>query len=123
MAAIAAVHAQAPTWEQTDWQQIVALYDQLIAVWPSPVVALNRAAAIGHASGPEAGLAAVEELATEPQLAGYHYLAATRAAFLRRQGRLPEAALAYQEALLLADNEVERAFLAARLREVEDPGT
>ena len=101
MAAIAAVHADAPRWEATDWQQIVDLYDALTEIWPSPVVALNRAIAIGQARGPHAGLAALDELATEPQLAGYHYLPAARADFLRRLHRTAEARLAYHEALLL----------------------
>jgi RNA polymerase sigma-70 factor (ECF subfamily) len=114
-AAIAAVHAESPTWDDTDWREIVALYDVLTAVWPSPVVALNRAVAVGFARGPAAGLAALDELTTEPQLAGYGYLPAARADFLRRLGRLAEARTAYEEALLLTGNDVERAFLAARL--------
>jgi len=119
MAAIAAVHAAAPRWEATDWQQISDLYDTLIQVWPSPVVALNRAIAIGEARGPQAGLAALDELATEPQLASYHYLPAARAEFLRRLDRTDEARLAYHEARLLADNPVEREFLARRLSELD----
>jgi RNA polymerase sigma-70 factor (ECF subfamily) len=114
-AAIAAVHAEAPSWEATDWAEIVALYGVLATLWPSPVVALNRAVAIGFASGPAAGLAALDALAGEPQLAGYGYLPAARADFLRRLGRCDEARLAYQEALHLTENEVERHFLAARL--------
>jgi RNA polymerase sigma-70 factor (ECF subfamily) len=115
MAAIAAVHAEAPTWHDTDWREVVALYDVLVQVWPSPVVALNRAVAVGFAEGPGAGLAACDELAAEPQLAGYGYLAAARADFLRRLGRTEEARACYQEALLLTENAVERDFLAARL--------
>jgi RNA polymerase sigma-70 factor (ECF subfamily) len=114
-AAIAAVHAGAPRWEDTDWREIVALYDLLRDRWPSPVVALNRAVAIGLAEGPAAGLAELEPLTTEPQLARYGYLAAARADFLRRSGRVDEARLAYEEALLLTENEVERRFLAGRL--------
>jgi len=117
-AAIAAVHAEAPRWEDTDWREIVALYDVLAQVWPSPVVALNRAVAVGMADGPADGLAAVEALGDEPQLAGYGYAAAARADFLRRLGRLQEARASYEEALLLTENEVERAFLERRLREV-----
>ena len=117
-AAIAAVHAEAPSWEATDWREIVALYDVLRTVWPSPVVALNRAVALGMADGPAAGLAALDELGTEPQLAGYGYLAAARADFLRRLGRLDEARTSYEEALLLTENAVERAFLERRLTEV-----
>jgi RNA polymerase sigma-70 factor (ECF subfamily) len=119
-AAIAAVHAEAPTWDATDWAEIVALYGVLGQVWPSPVVALNRAVALGFADGPAAGLAALDELATEPQLAGYGYLPAARADLLRRLGRVEEARLAYTEALHLTANEVERAFLAGRLAGLDD---
>jgi RNA polymerase sigma-70 factor (ECF subfamily) len=113
-AAIAAVHAEAPSWEATDWDEVVALYGVLVQVWPSPVVALNRAVAVGFARGPEAGLAELDALAAEPQLATYPYLAASRADFLRRLGRETEARAAYDEALVLTDNEVERQFLVAR---------
>jgi RNA polymerase sigma factor (sigma-70 family) len=115
MAAIAAVHAEARTAAETDWGEIVALYGLLFAVWPSPVVALNRAVAVGFARGPEAGLAEVSDLAGEPQLASYGYLAAARADFLSRLGRTDEARAAYEEALLLTENAVERAFLESRL--------
>ena len=115
MAAIAATHATAPGWETTDWAQILALYDQLMAIWPSPVVALNRAIAVGHAHGPQAGLTALDALGTEPQLAGYHYLPAARAEFLHRLHRDDEAADAYREALHLTDNLVEREHLTTRL--------
>jgi RNA polymerase sigma-70 factor (ECF subfamily) len=114
-AAIAAVHAEAPSWPDTDWREVVALYDLLADRWPSPVVALNRAIAVGLAEGPAAGLAALAPLTTEPQLARYGYLAAARADFLRRLGRTEEARLAYGEALLLTENEVERRFLERRL--------
>jgi RNA polymerase sigma-70 factor (ECF subfamily) len=117
-AAIAAVHAEAPTWEATDWDELVGLYDVLHDLWPSPVVSLNRAAALGFARGPAAGLAALGELAAEPQLATYSYLSAARADFLRRLGRVEEACAAYDEALLLTDNEVERRFLRGRLAEL-----
>jgi RNA polymerase sigma-70 factor (ECF subfamily) len=117
-AAIAAVHAESPSWRDTDWHEIVALYGVLTQVWPSPVVTLNRAVAVGFACGPAAGLAALDALATEPQLAGYGYLPAARADFLRQLGRLPEAREAYAEALLLTENTVERDFLAGRLREL-----
>ena len=116
MAAIAAVHDEAPSWDDTDWRELVGLYDLLVDVWPSPVVALNRAVAVGFASGPAAGLDALDTLAAEPQLAGYGYLAAARADFLRRLGRVAEARVAYEEALLLTENDVEREFLADRLR-------
>jgi RNA polymerase sigma-70 factor (ECF subfamily) len=117
-AAIAAVHAEAPNWEATDWNELVGLYDLLCQVWPSPVVALNRAVAIGLARGPDAGIAELDALAEEPQLATYNYLSASRADFLRRLGRHAEARIAYEEALTLTDNEVERQFLLGRLAEV-----
>ena len=115
MAAIAAVHDEAPAFGDTDWLQIVGLYDLLMRRWPSPVVELNRAVAVGFADGPVAGLAALDALAASPELAGYGYLAAARADFLRRLGRTGEARLAYEEALLLTGNAVEREFLATRL--------
>ena len=115
MAAIAAVHAEAPSWEATDWAEIIGLYDVLLRHWPSPVAALNRAAAIGFAYGPEQGLRALDALALEPCLAGYSYLAVARADALRRLGRTQEARAAYEEALLFTDNDVERDFLTAEL--------
>jgi RNA polymerase sigma-70 factor (ECF subfamily) len=117
-AAIAAVHAEASRWEDTDWREVVALYDVLAGVWPSPVVALNRAVAVGMADGPEAGLAAVDALRDEPQLASYSYTAAARADFLRRLGRYDEARASYDEALLLTENDVERDFLLRRLADL-----
>ncbi len=118
-AAIAAVHAQAPAWEDTDWGEIVALYTVLLQLWQgSPVVQLNRAAAIGMRDGPQAGLDALDPLLDEPTLATYPYLSATRADFLARLSRWPDAAVAYEEALMLCDNEVERAFLADRLAQM-----
>ena len=117
-AAIAAVHAEAPNWEATDWREVVALYDVLVGMWPSPVVALNRAVAVGFAEGPEAGLHAMEPLTADPQLAGYAYLSAARADFLHRLGRIDDARMAFEEALLLTENEVERDFLAQRLAEL-----
>ncbi|MBL7496836.1 RNA polymerase sigma factor [Frankia nepalensis] len=118
MAAIAAVHSGSPSWEDTDWREIVGLYDLLTRRWPSPVVALNRAVAVGFGEGPAAGLAALDALAAEPQLAGYGYLPAARADFLRALGRVADARLAYEEALALTENAVERDFLAARLRQL-----
>lgn len=120
MAAIAAVHAEAPTFEATDWSEILALYDLLIQIWPSPVVALNRAVAVGFAQGPEDGLAALDSLATEPTLATYSYLPAARADFLRRLGRTADARLAYQRAFLLTNNDVERGYLSRRLNELDN---
>jgi len=119
MAAIAAVHARSAQWRATDWVRITKLYDTLMQVWPSPVVALNRAVAISQAHGPEAGLEALRPLNDEPQLVGYHYLAATRADFLRRLGQTCDARLAYHEALTFAQNAAERAFLEDRLRELD----
>ena len=106
-AAINAVHADAAKLEQTDWSQIVALYDQLIAIAPTPVVALNRAIAIAEVEGPAAALALVDEL----DLDNYHPFHATRADLLRRLGRDCEAAAAYDRAAALAPTDAERAFL------------
>jgi RNA polymerase sigma-70 factor (ECF subfamily) len=106
-AAINAVHADAATFEQTDWPQIVALYDQLLAVAPTPVVALNRAIAIGEVDGPAAALALVDEL----RLDDYYPFHATRADLLRRLGRAGEAAAAYERAAAMAPTDAERDFL------------
>ncbi len=116
-AALAAVHAEAPSWETTDWMQIVGLYDVLWRLWPSPVVELNRAVAIGMRDGAQAGLDALAPLLDVPSLSIYGYLSAARADFLRQLGRWEEAARAYEEALVLTNNEVERAFLLRRLDE------
>ena len=117
-AAIAAVHTRAPSYDRTDWTEIVGLYDVLARVWPSPVVALNRAVAVSLADGPAAGLVALDALAAEPLLATYPYLASSRADCLRRLGRTDEARTAYSEALLMTSNEVERRFLQGRLAEL-----
>ena len=114
-AAIAALHAQAPSYDETDWPQILALYDELLRVWPAPVVALNRVVAVAMVEGPETGLAEVEQLEEEGALAGYRYLPSTKADLLRRLGRHEEAADAYREALALTENAAERAFLRHRL--------
>jgi RNA polymerase sigma factor (sigma-70 family) len=119
MAAIAAVHDEAESWDTTDWREIVGLYDLLVALWPSPVVALNRAVAVGFADGPAAGLDALDPLTTEPQLAGYGYLAAARAEFLARLGRTHDARTAYEEALLLTENTIERDYLTHRLDQLQ----
>lgn len=121
-AAIAALHATAPTYADTDWSQILVLYDELLKVWPSPVVALNRAVAVAMVDGPEAALRGVEGLEREGRLTGYHYLPAIKADLLRRLGRGPEAAVAYRQALDLVDNETEREFLARRLYETTRRG-
>ena len=117
-AAIAACHARAASWEATDWRAIVALYDALAAVAPSPVIALNRAVAIGLADGPAAGLAALDAI-DAGTLRDYHLRPAARADFLRRLVRPAEAAEEYRRALALADNARERAFLSARLAACE----
>lgn len=106
-AAINAVHADALTIEQTDWSQIVALYDQLLAVAPTPVVALNRAIAIGEVQGPAAALALVDELALD----NYYPFHAARADLLRRLGRNSEAAAAYERGAAMAPTDAERDFL------------
>ena len=116
-AAIAAVHADAQRWEDTDWAQIVALYGELMRVWPSPVVAVNRAAAIAMVEGPAAGLALLDELTADPRLAPYHLLPAARANLLRRLGRSSEAVDAYRSALAGATTDADRTFLAERIRE------
>jgi len=114
-AAIASLYAEAPAYEQTDWPQLVALYDRLLQVWPSPVVALNRAVPLSMVAGPEAALAEVETLEGDERLAGYQYLPAIKADLLSRLGRTAEAAAAYRQAFDLAANEAERAFLARQL--------
>ncbi len=114
-AAIAALHAVAPSYAETDWPQVLTLYDELLRVWPSPVVALNRAVAVAMVRGPEVALEEVELLEREGRLSGYRYLPATKADLLRRLGRYPEAVVAYRAALDLTDNEAERAFLSDRL--------
>jgi RNA polymerase sigma-70 factor (ECF subfamily) len=115
LAAIGAVHAEAPRWEDTDWEQILGLYDLLLARWPSPVVALNRAVALSFAEGPEAALDVVRALADEPALATYPYLAATHADLLRRTGRRQEAIAAYEEAIAFTGNTVEADYLNTQL--------
>jgi RNA polymerase sigma-70 factor (ECF subfamily) len=117
-AAVAAVHAQAPGYEQTDWPLLLARYDDLLRAWPSPVVELNRAVALAMVCGPAAGLAAMARLEADGRLAGYRYLPAARADLLRRAGRPAEAAASYQVAMDLTHNDAERNFLAARLAEV-----
>ncbi len=117
-AAIAAVHDEAATPEATDWRQIVALYDELARLAPSPVVDLNRAVAVAMASGPRPGLALIDEIAAGGSLDDYHLLHAARADMLRRLGRREEAAAAYDRAASLSGNAAERAFLLGRLDEV-----
>jgi RNA polymerase sigma-70 factor, ECF subfamily len=114
-AAINAVHSDAPTLAGTDWRQVLALYDQLLAMAPSPVVALNRAVAVAEVEGPAAALALVDGL----ELAGYHLFHAVRADLLRRLGRDHEAALAYDAAIARAGNAAEAAFLERRRRSLD----
>ncbi len=118
-AAIAALHDEAADAASTDWPQIVALYDVLFRIVPSPVVALNRAVAVAMRDGPEAGIALLDGLADEPRLRSYHPYAAARAELLIRLGRRPEAAEAYRRALDLAGTEPEREHLRRRLGEAE----
>lgn len=114
-AAIACQHAEAPTSATTDWPQILGLYDALLTLWPSPVVALNRTVALAEVAGPAAALSEVEALDRAGQLDGYHYLAAVKADLLRRLGRTTDAVNAYQQAHELTANEAERQFLADRI--------
>jgi RNA polymerase sigma-70 factor (ECF subfamily) len=115
LAAIAAVHDESTSWSGTDWQEILGLYNLLLEKWPSPVVRLNRAIALGFAVGYAEGLAELDALGSEPLLARYPYLAAARADFLVRLGRFEEARGAFEEALILTENDTERRFLQARL--------
>ncbi|MFI6238170.1 RNA polymerase sigma factor [Micromonospora sp. NPDC050784] len=117
-AAIAALHDEAADVASTDWPQVVALYDVLLGLVPSPIVALNRAAAVAMRDGPEAGLALLDELADDPRLRGHHPYPAARADLLRRLGRYDEAAAAYRSALTLVGTEPERAYLLRQLRSV-----
>ncbi len=117
-AAIAAVHAEAPTAAATDWPRIVGLYDVLLRAEPSPVVALNRAAAIAMRDGPEAGLGLIDDLLARGELAEYRLAHSARADLLRRLGRVAEATEAYRTALALSRQEPERRFLEGRLREL-----
>ncbi|MFI8827407.1 RNA polymerase sigma factor [Streptomyces sp. NPDC053431] len=113
-AAVAACHARAATYEETDWQTIAALYGRLAAVAPSPVVELNRAVAVSMAEGPEAGLALVDALADAPALSGYHLLPSVRGDLLSRLGRTTEARAEFERAAALTRNERERALLRER---------
>ena len=123
LGAIARVHDIAPSWEATDWDEIVRYYELLESLWPSPVVALNHAAAIGFAYGPEAGLARLERLADDPRLATYPYYATARADFHERVGDLEAARTFFAEALMLTDNEVERTYLQGRIADLSMEGS
>jgi RNA polymerase sigma-70 factor (ECF subfamily) len=120
-AAINAVHSVAPSFDSTDWQAILTLYDQLYALTPTPVVALNRAVALAEVRGPAAGLTAVDDLRSSG-LDSYYLFHATRANLLRRLGRTEEAAAAYATARALTANPVEQAFLDAQHAAVRDIG-
>ena len=118
-AAIAALHCQAPRADDTDWPQIVRLYDVLERVQPSPVVSLNRAAAVAMVAGPKQALALIEALAASGDLDRYHLLHSARADLLRRLGSWTEAAKSYATAIELVTNDAERRFLERRLRDMQ----
>jgi RNA polymerase sigma-70 factor (ECF subfamily) len=118
-AAIAAVHAEAESAAATDWPQIVALYDQLLRIQPSPVVGLNRAVAIAMRDGPEAGLAQIDAILQQGELANYYLAHSARADMYRRLGRPAEARSAYEKALALTQQEPERHFLQERIRQLK----
>jgi RNA polymerase sigma-70 factor (ECF subfamily) len=118
-AAIAAVHAEAESVAATDWRQIVALYDQLTQIQPSPVVELNRAVAIAMCDGPEAGLAQIDAVLEHGELANYYLAHSARADMCRRLGRTAEARASYEKALALTQQEPERQFLQERIRQLK----
>jgi RNA polymerase sigma-70 factor, ECF subfamily len=118
-AAIAAVHAEAESVAATDWRQIVALYNQLLRIRPSPVVYLNRAVAIAECDGPEAGLAQIDALLEQGELATYYLAHSARAELCRRLGRMAEARASYAKALALTQQEPERQFLQERIRQLQ----
>ena len=118
-AAIAAVHAEAESVAATDWRQIVALYDQLLRIQPSPVVQLNRAVAIAMRDGPEAGLAHIDAVLEHGELANYYLAHSARADMYRRLGRTAEARSSYEKALALTQQEPERQFLQERIRQLK----
>lgn len=122
-AAIGAVHCRASRAEDTDWTQILQLYDLLERLLPSPIVSLNRAVAVAMVSGPQAGLSLIDAIVATGALAGYHLLYAARADLLRRLGSLEESSKSYQRALGLVSNESERRYLERRLREVQPSGS
>jgi RNA polymerase sigma factor (sigma-70 family) len=114
-AAIASLYADAPSYDQTDWGQILVLYDKLLEVWPSPVVELNRAVPLAMVTGPQTALAEIEKLERDGRLSEYHYLPAIKADLLSRLGRTGEATDSYRHAFTLTANEAERAFLAEQI--------
>jgi RNA polymerase sigma-70 factor (ECF subfamily) len=119
-AAVAAIHAQAPSADATDWREIVLLYDRLSQMATTPVVLLNRAVAVAMSDGAAAGLALVDDLARAGTLSDYYLLPATQADLLRRLERNDEAAAAYHRALELAPTEAEQRYLSRRLTEITD---
>jgi RNA polymerase sigma-70 factor (ECF subfamily) len=118
-AAIAAVHAEAESVAATDWRQIVALYDRLARIQPSPVVELNRAVAIAMRDGPEAGLTLIDALLAHGELANYYLTHSARADMCRRLGRTDDARSSYEKALALTQQEPERQFLQDRIRQLK----
>jgi RNA polymerase sigma-70 factor, ECF subfamily len=118
-AAIAAVHAEAESTAATDWRQVVALYNQLLRIQPSPVVHLNRAVAIAMRDGPEAGLKQIDAVLEDGKLANYYLAHSARAEMYRRLGRTAEARASYEKALALTQQEPERQFLQARIRQLK----
>jgi RNA polymerase sigma-70 factor, ECF subfamily len=118
-AAIAAIHAEAESVAATDWRQIVALYDQLVRIQPSPVVQLNRAVAIAMRDGPEAGLTQIDAVLEHGELANYYLVHSARADMYRRLGRTAEARASYEKALALTQQEPERQFLQERIRQLK----
>jgi len=117
-AAIAAVHAEAPSTAETDWNEVVGLYDALLAMDPSPVIELNRAVAVGMRDGPAAGLGLIDAILRRGDLAGYHLAHAARADLCRRLGRGEEARVSYEKALELSQQEPEKRFLRRRIAEI-----
>jgi len=118
-AAIAAVHSEAESVAATDWRQIVALYDRLLRIQPSPVVQLNRAVAIAMRDGPEAGLAHIDAVLEHGELANYYLAHSAQADMYRRLGRTAEARSSYERALALTQQEPERQFLQERIRQLK----
>ena len=118
-AAIAAVHAEAESVAVTDWRQIVALYNRLVRIQPSPVAQLNRAVAIAMCDGPEVGLAHIDAVLEHGELANYYLAHSARADMYRRLGRTDEARSSYEKALALTQQEPERQFLQERIRQLK----
>ncbi|MET0091236.1 MAG: hypothetical protein ABW068_14680, partial [Candidatus Thiodiazotropha sp.] len=116
-AAIAACHARASTWAATDWEEITALYDALLQIHPTPVVALNRAVAVSLSEGPQAGLEIVDNLRNEPRLTSYHLLYSVRGDLLQKLGRHTEASREFLHAASLTRNEQEQSLMQRRATE------